>query len=53
MENTITREEDRLAGRDEDWDLAGSLDQSLGEDAVEGGGEENKESKPLPSSSRG
>lgn len=45
MENSITREEERLAGRDEGGDLAGSLEQSLREDTVGGGRDENKESK--------
>lgn len=54
MENTITGEEDRLAERDEGGDLAGSLEQSLGEDTVAGGKRTKKVSPHLQlHSSRG
>lgn len=46
MENSITREEERLAGRDEGGDLAGSLEQSLREDTVGGAGTRTKRVSP-------
>jgi hypothetical protein len=48
MENTIAREEDRLAGGDEGGDLAGSLEQSLREDTVAAGVGGTKRVSPHP-----